>query len=63
MQVLCFQKAPQQQLQLQVAFPTRVIPNPKPRFLALFHYPKPGFFSTNQPGYFEKPGIAVAFKY
>jgi len=34
-------------------FPTRVFPNPKPGFLAIFYYPKPVFLTT-KPGYLEK---------
>jgi len=37
---------------LWLVFPTRV-----------FYDPKPVFFSTTKPGYYKKPGIAVAFKY
>jgi len=33
------------------------------RFLAIFYYPKPVFFSTTKPGYLKKTGIAVVFKY
>jgi len=45
-----------------LVFPTRVFPNPKPVFFAIFYYPKPGFFSTTKPGYFKQPRIAVAFQ-
>jgi len=31
-------------------FPTRVFPNLKPVFLAIFYYPKPGFFQLSNPG-------------
>ena len=48
---------------VQLVFPTRVFPNLKPVFLAIFYYPKPGYFSTTKPGNLKKPGIAVAFKY
>jgi len=27
-------------------------PEPETRFLAIFYYPKPVFFSTTKPGYF-----------
>ena len=30
------------------------LPEPETRFLAIFYYPKPVFFSTNNPGYFKK---------
>jgi len=44
-------------------FPTRFFPNPKHEFLAIFYYPKPVLVLTNKPGYFETPGIGIAFKY
>jgi len=44
MQVCCFQKGPQQQLQLQVVFPTRAIPNPKTGFWLFFTSRNPDFF-------------------
>jgi len=33
-----------------VVFPTRVFPNPKPVFLAIFHYPEPVFFQLPNLG-------------
>ena len=34
---------------LEVVFPTRVFPNPKPVFLTIFYYPKPGFLQSPNP--------------
>jgi len=34
-------------------FPTQVFPNRKPVFLAIFYYPKPGFFQLPNPGIFK----------
>jgi len=40
-------------LDICLVFPTRVFPNPKPGFLAIFYYPKPGFFQLSNPGIFK----------
>jgi len=38
-------------------------PEPETRFFCYFLLPETRFFSPTQPGYFKKPGIAVACKY
>jgi len=37
-------------LQLRLVFPTWLFPNPKPGFLAIFYYPKLGYFQLPNPG-------------
>jgi len=37
-----------------LVFPTGVFPNPKPVFLAIFYYPKPGFFLLPETRVFQK---------
>jgi len=46
---------------LAVVFPTRFFANPIAGFTRFLLLPQARVFSTNKPGYLEKPGIAIEF--